>query len=172
MEKQAGARDAKEKRVAKRKASSESVGSAKAKSKGKKKKSNDSDVDEPPPGITYYIFIPKLPAVTAKKRGNASKAAGDDDTIQKGPFSLPTSEPYSALLSAIATELPCRKEHINESKIVWKPKKPKNAEKLPLSKAAGYKAMLDEMKDKAEGSRQVLLYMPAPAKPMDDQTVR
>ncbi|KAJ7741624.1 hypothetical protein B0H14DRAFT_3515295 [Mycena olivaceomarginata] len=156
MEKQAKARDAKEKRVAKRKASSES--------------SNDSNVDEPPPSITYYIFIPKLPAVTAKKRGNASKAAGDDDTIQKGPFSLPTSEPYSALLSAIATELPCRKEHINESKIVWKPKKPKNAEKLPLSKAAGYKAMLDEMKDKAEGSRQVLLYMPAPAKPMDDQT--
>ncbi|KAJ7836154.1 hypothetical protein B0H14DRAFT_2589886 [Mycena olivaceomarginata] len=143
---------------------------AKAKSKGKKKKSNDSDVDEPPPSITYYIFIPKLPAVTAKKRGNASKAAGDDNTIQKGPFSLPMSEPYSALLSAIATELPCRKEHINESKIVWKPKKPKNAEKLPLSKAAGYKAMLDEMKDKAEGSRQVLLYMPAPAKPMDDQT--
>ncbi|KAJ7822152.1 hypothetical protein B0H13DRAFT_2376776 [Mycena leptocephala] len=30
--------------------------------------------------------------------------------------------------------------------------------------------MLDEMKEKAEGSRQVLLYMPAPAKPMDDQT--
>lgn len=166
MEKQA-----KSQRGAKRKASSESVSSSSAKPKGKKKKPDDSAVEERPPSITYYIFIPKLPAVTAKKRGNGSKAAADD-TIQKGPFSLPSSEPYSALLSAIATELPCRKEHINESKIVWKPKKPKNADKLPLSKAAGYKAMLDEMKEKAEGSRQVLLYMPAPAKPMDDQTVR
>ncbi|KAF7372092.1 hypothetical protein MVEN_00067500 [Mycena venus] len=157
MEKQAKARDAKEKRGAKRKASSESVSSSKAKPKGKKKKSDDSDIDEPPPSITYYIFIPKLPAVTTKKRG-------------KRTVSLPVSEPYSALLSAIATKLPCHKEHINESKIVWKPKKPKNTEKLPLSKAAGYKAMLDEMKDKAEGSHQVLLYMPAPAKPMDDRT--
>jgi hypothetical protein len=94
MEKQAKARDAKEKRVAKRKASSESVGSAKAKSKGKKKKSNDSDVDEPPPSITYYIFIPKLPAVTTMKRGNAAKATGDDDTIQKGPFSLCPQNPW------------------------------------------------------------------------------
>ncbi|KAJ7701010.1 hypothetical protein B0H14DRAFT_2648567 [Mycena olivaceomarginata] len=88
---------------------------------------------------------------------------------KRDPFPYPCLSPI-LLLSAIATELPCRKEHINESKIVWKPKKPKNAEKLRLSKAAGYKAMLDEMKDKAEGSRQVLLYMPAPAKPMDDQT--
>ncbi|KAJ7306928.1 hypothetical protein DFH08DRAFT_824429 [Mycena albidolilacea] len=133
----------------------------------------DDDVD------AAWKFLVRTPAIMEKqakardakeKRVAKRKAAGDNDTIQKGPFSLPVSEPYSALLSAIATELPCRKEHINESKIVWKPKKTKNAEELPLSKAAGYKAMLDEMKDKAEGSRQVLLYMPAPAKPMDDQT--
>ncbi|KAJ7815083.1 hypothetical protein B0H14DRAFT_3746557 [Mycena olivaceomarginata] len=148
MEKQAKARDAKEKRSAKRKASSDSVSSSKAKPKTKKKKSDDSDVDECPPSLTYYIFIPKLPAVTTKKRGTGSKAGGDDDTIQRGPFSLLISEPCSAL-----TELPCCKEHINESKI-----------------AVGYKAMLDEMKEKAEGSCQVLLYMPAPAKPMDHQT--
>ncbi|KAJ7327503.1 hypothetical protein DFH08DRAFT_967933 [Mycena albidolilacea] len=83
MEKQAKAWDAKEKCVTKRKVNSESVSSAKVKSKGKKKKSNNSDVNEPPLSITYYIFIPKLPAVTAKKHGNALKATGNDDTIQK-----------------------------------------------------------------------------------------
>ncbi|KAJ7791010.1 hypothetical protein B0H13DRAFT_2519235, partial [Mycena leptocephala] len=88
------------------------------KAKGKAKK----DLDDPPPSITYYINIPKPPPLT-KKRG--AKAA-DDDCLQKGPFSLPTSESYSTLLSSMAAELPCRKENINESKITWKPKKPKN----------------------------------------------
>ncbi|KAJ7926487.1 hypothetical protein B0H13DRAFT_1862320 [Mycena leptocephala] len=172
MEKQSKALQTKAKRGAKRKSSSDldSESGSKAKPKSKKKKSDDSDVHEPPLSITYYISIPKLPPVTSKKRGNGSKAA-DDDAIQKGPFSLPISQPYSALLSAIATALPCRQENINESKIVWKPKKPKNAEKLPLGKAAGYKVMITEMEEKAPGSRQVLLYMPAPAKPMEDETL-
>ncbi|KAJ7614234.1 hypothetical protein DFH06DRAFT_1344194 [Mycena polygramma] len=140
------------------------------KAKGKKKKTDGSDTDEPPSTITYYIFIPKLPPVTAtKKRASGSKSA-DDDAIQKGPFSLPTSASYPALLSAIAEALPCRKEHVNESKILWKPKKPKNADKLSLGKATGYKVMVEEMKGKAPGTRQVLLYMPPPAKPMDDDT--
>ncbi|KAJ7871947.1 hypothetical protein B0H14DRAFT_2570456 [Mycena olivaceomarginata] len=78
----------------------------------------------------------RLITVTSKKRSNGSKAAADDDAIQ-GTFSLPISQPYSALHSAIATALPCRWENINEFKIAWKPKKPKNAEKLPLGKAEG-----------------------------------
>ncbi|KAJ7939013.1 hypothetical protein B0H13DRAFT_2301214 [Mycena leptocephala] len=79
------------------------------------------------------------------------------------------SKPYSSLLSAIARALPCLPENINESKIMWKPKKPQNAAKLPLGKTDGYKAILTEMGDKG-GSRTVLLYMPPPTKPMEDAT--
>ncbi|KAJ7874066.1 hypothetical protein B0H14DRAFT_2569473 [Mycena olivaceomarginata] len=89
---------------------------------------------------------------------------------KRDPFPYPCLSPIlRSSLPLLPSFLAARSTSMNP-KIVWKPKKPKNAEKLPLSKAAGYKAMLDEMKDKAEGSRQVLLYMPAPAKPMDDQT--
>jgi hypothetical protein len=136
----------------------------KAKGKAKKK-----DSDDPPPSITYYINIPKSLPLTTKKRG--AKAA-DDDCLQKGPFSLPTSESYSALLSSMAAELPCRKENINESKITWKPKKPKNGEKLPLGKNTGYQAMVTEMEGKAPEGRVVLLFMPPPTKPMEEATVR
>ncbi|KAJ7861958.1 hypothetical protein B0H13DRAFT_2072311 [Mycena leptocephala] len=119
------------------------------KAKGKAKK----DLDDPPPSITYYINIPKPPPLT-KKRG--AKAA-DDDCLQKGPFSLPTSESYSTL-------------NINESKITWKPKKPKNGEKLPLGKNTGYQAMVTEMEGKAPEGRVVLLFMPPPTKPMEEAT--
>ncbi|KAJ7901504.1 hypothetical protein B0H13DRAFT_1882927 [Mycena leptocephala] len=118
------------------------------KAKGKTRQ-KDLDDDQPPPSITYYINIPKPPPLT-KKRGAKTE---DDDCLQKGPFSLPTSESYSSLVSAMAAELPCRKENINETKITWKPKKPKNGEKLPLGKDTGYKAMVTEIEGKAPEGR-------------------
>ncbi|KAJ7901554.1 hypothetical protein B0H13DRAFT_1882889 [Mycena leptocephala] len=133
------------------------------KAKGKTRQ-KDLDDDQPPPSITYYINIPKPPPLT-KKRGAKTE---DDDCLQKGPFSLPTSESYSSLVSAMAVELPCRKENINETKITWKPKKPKNGEKLPLGKDTGYKAMVTEMEGKAPEGRFVLLFMPPPTKPMEE----
>ncbi|KAJ7820058.1 hypothetical protein B0H14DRAFT_3147196, partial [Mycena olivaceomarginata] len=107
----------------------------------------DSDADEPPPSITYYIYITKPVVATSKK-----KAAADDDFLQKGPFSLLISRSYSSLLISITAELPSRLET----------KKPKNAEKLPLASDKGYKAMVTEMKEKTA-------YMPAPMKPMEEE---
>jgi hypothetical protein len=72
----------------------------------------------------------------------------------------------------MAAELPCRKENINETKITWKPKKPKNGEKLPLGKDTGYKAMVTEMEGKAPEGRVVLLFMLPPTKPMEEAVVR
>ncbi|KAJ7939824.1 hypothetical protein B0H13DRAFT_1850587 [Mycena leptocephala] len=111
---------AKEKKGTKGKPDTDEHDENKKSTKGKKKKV-ESDDDEPPPSITYYIFIPKTPAITSKKRSSGSKSA-DDDSIQRGPFTLPMSKPYSSLLSAISTALPCLPENINESKITWKPK--------------------------------------------------
>ncbi|KAJ6505756.1 hypothetical protein C8R47DRAFT_1066646 [Mycena vitilis] len=139
----------------------------KAKAKAKKTDTDDDDSD-PPPCITYYINIPKaVSATTTKKRASSSKS--DNDVLQKGPFSLRVSDSYPKLLATIATELPCRVEQIHQSKITWKPKKPQNAEKLPLGKEKGYKALVAEMEGKADGARVVLLFMPPPAKPMEDE---
>ncbi|KAJ7792977.1 hypothetical protein B0H14DRAFT_3159858, partial [Mycena olivaceomarginata] len=124
----------------------------------------DSDADEPPPSITYYIYIVTPVVATAKK-----KAAADNDFLQKGPFSLHISRSYSSLLISIAAELPCHPENLNKSTLVWKPKKPKNAEKLPLVSDKGYKAMATEMKEKMANNCAVLLYMPAPMKPMEEE---
>ncbi|KAJ7921024.1 hypothetical protein B0H13DRAFT_2418679 [Mycena leptocephala] len=136
--------------------------------KGKVKKDTKSESDDDPP-ITYYINIPKPVPATSKKRASSSKASEDDTMVQRGPFTLPPSDSYADLLTAIAAELPCREEHIVTSKITWKPKKPKNAEKLPLSKATGYDAMVKEMEGKVPEGRVVLLFMPPPVKPMDDE---
>ncbi|KAJ7893883.1 hypothetical protein B0H14DRAFT_2559511 [Mycena olivaceomarginata] len=152
-----------------RKNNSDDEGTSKPKGKARKKKtSDDSDADEPPPSITYYVFIPKLLPATSTKRNPRSKVAEEDKFIQRGPFSVPTAAPYSELINAIAAALPCLRENILETQIVWKPKKPKNAEKLALGKAAGYKVLITEMEDKAPSACQVLLYMPAPAKPLEE----
>ncbi|KAK6969285.1 hypothetical protein R3P38DRAFT_3229228 [Favolaschia claudopus] len=105
------------------------------------------------------------PPPPTKKR--AAKA-NDDDTLQKGPIIPPVTAPYDELLAAIASELPCLVQNINQSKILWKTKKPASGEKSPLGKAIGYEAMVDDVKKKA--SRVVVLYMPPPTKPMDDPT--
>ncbi|KAJ7732881.1 hypothetical protein B0H16DRAFT_1468392 [Mycena metata] len=141
-----------ESRGTKRKNALNDDGPSKPKGKGKKKTLDDSDVDELPPSITYYIFIPKLIPVTSSKRCR-SKVVEEDKFIQRGPFTIPMVAPYSELLHAIAAALPCPSENILETQILWKPKKPKNAEK---------------MEDKAPSARQILLYMPAPAKPLEE----
>ncbi|KAK7037158.1 hypothetical protein R3P38DRAFT_3183284 [Favolaschia claudopus] len=122
-----------------------------------KAKEEISDTDEPPPPkITYYINIAK-PAPPTYEKARCER-----------PIILPVTAPYDELLSAIASELPCLVQNINQSKILWKTKKPASGEKSPLGKAIGYEAMVDDVKKKA--SRVVVLYMPPPTKPMDDPT--
>jgi hypothetical protein len=128
--------------AAKHKHNSDQSDEKAAKAKSKRNRL-DSDADEPPPSITYYIYIAKPIVATSKK-----KAAANDDFLQKGPFSLLISRLYSSLLTSIAAELPCRPENLNKSKLVWKPKNPKNAKKLPLASDKGYKAMVTEMKER------------------------
>ncbi|KAJ7110691.1 hypothetical protein C8R44DRAFT_743147 [Mycena epipterygia] len=129
-------------------------------SRSKKAKKAESDDEEAIPSITYYINIPKLSVPARTKRG--SKAT-EDDILQKGPFSLRATDSYEKRLSAIATELPCREENINESKILWKPKKPKNARTNSCS------AKQKEMRVKKDDVRTAYLFMPPPMKLVDDE---
>ncbi|KAF8217328.1 hypothetical protein K438DRAFT_1798652, partial [Mycena galopus ATCC 62051] len=128
MEKRAKAQSQKDKHATKRKLDSNSKSTDMVRSKGKKKKVDDDDHGGLPIDVTYYIY-----------RSGGKVAA--DDVLQKGPFHVLTSEPYASLLSAIASELPCRVEHIVKSKITWKLKLPKSADKLPLQNEIGYMAL-------------------------------
>ncbi|KAJ7155728.1 hypothetical protein C8R46DRAFT_1116321 [Mycena filopes] len=165
-------RKAKSNKRAAREDSPEPSGSRKTAPRKKSKKvidiaGSDSEPDNPVTKLVVYILIPKnVPAGTVKRRGKAAVP----EPLQKGPFELLSSDTYHIFLSKIAKTLPCLPENIHETKIQWKPKKPNNAPTLSLGKETGYKAMLDEMVAKKVDARTILLTMPAPAEPMEEET--
>ncbi|KAJ6521639.1 hypothetical protein DFH09DRAFT_1424717 [Mycena vulgaris] len=124
----------------------------KVKKPRKKQPAEDAfDDDDPPvPSVTYYIEIPMNKPTKTKSRGKAPVV----EPLQRGPFTLPLAATYASLIATISRALPCRPENIHETKIRWKPKKPKNANLLPLDKKT---------------SHTVILLMPPPAQPMDDE---
>ncbi|KAJ7733342.1 hypothetical protein B0H16DRAFT_1579863 [Mycena metata] len=144
---------------------------AKTKASSSKKRKvvvvSDSDDEDPAISITVYVLIPKkAPSIVSKPRGKPPPS----EILQKGPFDILSTDSYPQFLSKLAAALPCLPKHIHESKIEWKPKKPLNAPTLTLGKAAGYKAMLSEMVAKKADTRTVLLSMPPPAEPMEEET--
>ncbi|KAK7059335.1 hypothetical protein R3P38DRAFT_3167664 [Favolaschia claudopus] len=125
-----------------------------------------SDGEEPPPpSIAVYISIPKNPAPVVKGRKNK---ANDDDFVKKGPFTLLCTDKYSVFLSKLAQSLPCLPAHINQNKITWKAVKPQSSQILPLGFDDGYKFMVKGMAKRREEDRMVLLMLPPPAQPMEE----
>lgn len=153
----------------------------KAASNGKKRKahssldnpiSSDSDDEKPATPITVYILIPRKPLLAATSSKSRSKASAADDTLRKGPFTLLSTDDYRQFLSKLALTLPCQILNIHESKLQWKSKKPANAPYLPLGGEAGYPAMITDMVPRKPADRVLLLSMPPPAAPMEDENVR
>lgn len=140
-----------------------------APSKKAKKATSDSEEEPPEPQIvlTVYIHIPKnAPATTSRSRKTPAP-----EIVEYGPFDLLPTDTYTQFLTKLAETLPCRTENIHQSKIKWKPKVPKNAQIVTLGKETGYKAMITEMEAKKLGARTVILMMPAPAEPMEEDVV-
>ncbi|KAJ7799943.1 hypothetical protein B0H13DRAFT_1932859 [Mycena leptocephala] len=109
------------------------------KAKGKTRQ-KDLDDDQPPPSITYYINIPKPPPSPK----SVARRPRTMIAFKKDPFpSLPPNP----------TPLLCLLWLLNFPAITWKPKKPKNGEKLPLGKDTGYKAMVTEIEGRAPEGR-------------------
>ncbi|KAJ7898708.1 hypothetical protein B0H13DRAFT_2337359 [Mycena leptocephala] len=129
---------------------------------------DDDDLRKPPVSIAVYIHIPKTPAPTLK--GRKAKSKTDDDIIKKGPFSLSSKDTYDMFLEKLASALPCRPQHIFQQKITWQPVKPKNATPLPLGTANGYPIMIAAIAKRKSEERMLLLTMPAPAQPMEEET--
>ncbi|KAJ7079194.1 hypothetical protein C8R44DRAFT_754705 [Mycena epipterygia] len=101
----------------------------------------------------------------ANAEGSRSKKAKKAESDDKE--AIPSITYY---INIPKLSVPARtKQNINKSKILWKPKKPKNADKFPLSKAKGYKEMVKEMRVKKDDVRTVYLFMPPPMKLVDDE---
>lgn len=133
---------------------------------------SDSDNEEPPTSITVYILIPKKPSSTTIGSKSRSKASSADDTLRKGPFTLLSTDDYQQFLSKLALTLPCQKANIHQSRIQWKSKKPANTPYLPLGGEAGFPAMITDIVPRKPADRVILLSMPPPAVPMEDENVR
>ncbi|KAJ6594609.1 hypothetical protein B0H19DRAFT_1096196 [Mycena capillaripes] len=128
----------------------------------------DDDDDEPPVTIAVYIWIPKtLPSLPTKFR--KAKTKTDDEYLKKGPFTILPNDKYPQFLAKLAAALPCLLEHIHEQKMMWKPIKPGNASFLPLGGLDGYKVMVASAADRKPAERIVVLQMPAPAQPMEEE---
>ncbi|KAF8501153.1 hypothetical protein F5888DRAFT_1632919 [Russula emetica] len=159
----------------KRKRDEKKVASNKKKKKGSDlsldKPDTDSDDEEPQPvtPITVYVLIPKKPLLTTIGSKSRSKASTVDNTLQKGPFTLLSTDDYQQFLSKLAITLPCQKPNIHQSKIQWKTKKPINAPYLLLGGEAGFSAMITETTFRKPADRVILLSMPPPAVPIEDE---
>ncbi|KAJ7895733.1 hypothetical protein B0H13DRAFT_2034671 [Mycena leptocephala] len=115
----------------------------KAAAKCKQNDAEDNDDDEPK---------------AKKAKGKAKKKDSDDP---------PPSITYYINIPKPLPLTP--RSNINESKITWKPKKPKNGEKLPLGKNTAYQAMVQRWRARLRGSCCATLHA-APTKPMEEAT--
>lgn len=160
----------------KRKAAAVSGQSKKPKKNGNNAKKNIDEEDDNTNKLdasgeviqtTVYIMIPKNQAPATSKGRAKSQTV---DPLQKGPFTLLSTDSYDIFLDKVSDTLPCRRQNIHENKLQWKPKTPKNADLLLVGGEKGYPVMVEEISGRRTG-RIILLFMPAPAEPMEEETV-
>ncbi|KAJ7909875.1 hypothetical protein B0H13DRAFT_2329914 [Mycena leptocephala] len=140
------------------------------KKKKKAAQSDDADdINKPAVSIAIYITIPKKSTVSASSKSRrSSNKSSDDEVLKKGPFKISSDDKYHAFITKLAATLPCRRENIHQQKISWKPLKPANAPSLPLSGEDGYAALSSSVYEKKQADPVVVLTMPPPAEPMEE----
>ncbi|KAJ7835179.1 hypothetical protein B0H14DRAFT_2590444 [Mycena olivaceomarginata] len=158
----------------------------------------DTIRDVPQAARKLLVTTPELEKkkATTKKRSNAmrqpstSSSTGDgsrkkrkteiidldddDDDLLKPPVSIAV---YVHIPKTPAPTLKGHKaksktddDHIFQQKIICQPVKPKNATPLPLGAANGYPIMIAAIVKRKSEERMLLLTMPAPAQPMEEET--
>lgn len=135
------------------------------------RRSPSSSTPEPAAQITVYIHVRKNapPSTTTRSKAKAPV----DEWLPRDPFRFSIDEPYDSFIRAIADALPCKLEAVPASDITWKPRVPQNAKPLKLGGTVGFEGMIETFAGKKDTTgRQLLLYMPPPAKPAEDKPVR
>ena len=136
----------------------------------KRKQSSPDSVDRDIFDITAYIHVlcPSPPSAAPKNRTRKL----EDDYVQKGPFKFQSDDSYDAFLMNIAVALPCPSpDYIIAAKMTWKPQKPLKAPSFPLGSKLGFFIMVKQVAAKKGDGRVIILTMPAPMEPVEEQPV-
>lgn len=123
----------------------------------KRRKSNNNPINDV--AITYYCNVLKEASHTGKGKAKAKKP----EYVEKLPFALPSSAPYSSLVIQISQRLPCSVLSVPEAEIRWRKAIPKNGDAVLLGGEVGYaNALIPKLSTARVGEREVHLYMPKP----------
>ena len=136
----------------------------------KRKRSSPDSVDGDVVNITAYIHVlcPSPPCAAPKNQTQKP----EDDYVQKGPFKFQSDDSYDAFLTNIAVALPCPSpDYIVAAKMTWKPQKPLKAPLFPLGGKLGFFIMVKQVAAKKGDGHVIILTMPAPTKPVEEQPV-
>jgi hypothetical protein len=92
--------------------------------------------------------------------------------VQKGPFQFQSNDSFETFLMKIAMTPPCPGPgYIVTTKRTWKLQKPLKAPSFPLSDQLGFSVMVEQIATKKGDGRVIILTMPAPTKPAEEQPV-
>ncbi|KAJ6559664.1 hypothetical protein B0H19DRAFT_1145583 [Mycena capillaripes] len=136
---------------------------------------NDADMIEEvirkAPNATrkFLVSTPALEKDRSEKRQAKRPTSQKPSGSRERPFTIIANDKYPQFLAKLAAALPCFPEHIHEQKMMWKPIKPGNASFLPLGGLNGYKVMVASAADRKPAERIVVLQMPTPVQPMEEE---
>jgi len=136
----------------------------------KRKQSSPDSMDRDVVDITAYIHVLRPSPPSAAPKNWTRKP--EDDYVQKGPFKFQSNDSYDAFLTNIAVALPCPSpDYIVTAKMTWKPQKPLKAPSFPLGSELGFSIMVEQVAAKKGDGRVIILTMPDPMKPVEEQPV-
>src|ERR1700733_4956403 len=73
--------------------------------------------------------------------------------LELEPFRFTTIGTFTEYLNAIACALPCPRQNLVMTRMLWKTEKPKTADPHPLTTDAGFKALIEKVSMQKVGDR-------------------
>jgi hypothetical protein len=144
--------------------------SAKPARKRKKVEAQPADVSDPDhsPAIGFKtIWRVEKPPPPLASRQKSSKPS----YLELEPFEFTTIGTFVEYLDAITHALPCPRNNLVTTGMLWKTEKPKTADPHPLTTDAGFKALIEKVSTQKVGDQMIILYMKPPMKPVVDERV-
>jgi hypothetical protein len=138
--------------------------------KKKKAEAQLADVSDPDasPAISFktILRVEKPPPSLGSKQKSSKPSH-----LELEPFKFTTADTFAEYLDAIAHALPCPRNNLVTTGMLWKTEKPKTADPHPLTTDAGFKALIEKVSTQKVGDRTIILYVKPPMKPINDERV-
>jgi hypothetical protein len=138
--------------------------------KKKKAEAQLADVADPDasPAIVFktILRVEKPPPSLGSKQKSLKPSY-----LELEPFEFTTIGTFAEFLDAIARALPCPRNNLVTTGMLWKTEKPKTADPHPLTTDAGFKALIEKVSTQKVGDRTIILHVKPPMKPINDERV-